>query len=426
MGMVAALTAVGHAQGPVFRSTVDLIRVDVQVLDNAGNPVGPIGAESFEVLINGKRRKVVSADFIRHAESARATTAQKSKLPPIEREDKLADAAARTVIIAVDSGSFSPGNIQAPMAAARAFLNGLGPDDKVGLYLYPTVSWVPPTTQRASLGVRLSNLVGEKEPIHSYYNLSPHEIVDITAQATNPNSFLILSRTGTPDQQLEARALDPVLQIQSRECPGTNDPDCPIKIYSEGMMLATQLERETQTSLGGIDSLLRILAEMPGRKSVVLITGGLLVSDRLDGRPDIGTMARAMGQAAARANATIYTVQIDTAQTGVGLASRHGTGEINLARDRALLGNWLDDFSRAAGGKRIDVPVGGGDFAFDRVLRETSAYYLLGVEPADMDRDGRPHELRVKVDSRGATVRNRQWVVIPPRGQQAALSNESH
>jgi hypothetical protein len=160
-----------------------------------------------------------------------------------------------------------------------------------------------------------------------------------------------------------------------------------------------------------------MLAEMPGRKSVVLVSGGLLVSDRLDGRPDPGLVARAMGQSAARANAVVYTVHIDNAYPNPGLASRRGIGDMNMSRDRAMLGNWLEDFSRAAGGRRIDVPVGGGEFAFDRVLKETSAYYLLGVEPSDVDRDGRPHELRVKVDRSKTTVRNRQWVVIPSRQQ---------
>ena len=45
-----------------------------------------------------------------------------------------------------------------------------------------------------------------------------------------------------------------------------------------------------------------------------------------------------------------------------------------MMRDRSLEANWLEDFSRAAGGQRIGVPVGGGNYAFDRVLRETSAY----------------------------------------------------
>jgi VWFA-related protein len=422
LGVAIGLTQIGYAQAPVFRSTVELIAVDVQVMDNEGNPVGPIGPEAFNVSINGKRRKVVSAQFVRHAESARNAVAVRTSAPAIPRDDRLAEAAARTVILVVDTGSFSPGNMQAPMEAARTFLAGLAPDDRIGLYSFPTVMWIPPTTQRAPIGVRLANMIGEKEPLRSYYNLSPHEIVDITAQSTSPNSFLRNSRNGVVGER-DVVSLDPVLKIQSRECPGIAGVDCAMKIYAEGMSLATQLERELQLSLGGIEQALRILAEMPGRKSVVFITGGLLVSDRLDGRPDPGLIARVMGQAAARANATIYTIQIDNMHNATGLASRHGIGETDLSRDRALLGNWLDAFSRSAGGRRIDVPVGGGTFAFDRILKETSAYYLLGVEPADADRDGRPHELRVKVDSKGTTVRNRQWVVVPPKRLATSINS---
>jgi hypothetical protein len=49
------------------------------------------------------------------------------------------------------------------------------------------------------------------------------------------------------------------------------------------------------------------------------------------------------------------------------------------------------------------------------VLTEMPAYYLLGVEPDDADRDGKPRALSVRVNSgqRGTTVRARSWVVIP-------------
>src|SRR5262245_53353948 len=66
----AALVAAGGfvasaQQQPVFRSSVDVIAVDVQVVDPQGNPIGKIGPESFTVSINGQRRKVVSAQFVR-------------------------------------------------------------------------------------------------------------------------------------------------------------------------------------------------------------------------------------------------------------------------------------------------------------------------------------------------------------------------
>jgi VWFA-related protein len=406
LALVAAWTVccvLAASAQTVFRSTVDVIAVDVQVVDRNGEPIGRIGPDAFQVSINGQRRKVVSAQFI----SRQPNDDPADPRPPEGR--------GRTFVLAIDGGSFDAGAERGPIEGAQGFVRHLDSSDRVGLFVYPAGLSIAPTTQRAALTIALGRVVGQKDAIRTHYNLRPWEIVDITAQMSNPNSFLTAARNaqnpaadgGTPIE------LDPVLKIQARECP--EDPDCPSKIYAEGIQLATQLERQVQSSLAGLEALLRALEKIPGRKAVVLVSAGLLVSDRPAGRPDVGDIARLMGQAAARANATVYTVHIDTIP-GVGPASQKAAGSSELARDRALYGSWLSDFSQSAGGRLIYVPVGTADFAFDRVLRETSAYYLLGVEPAPADRDGRPRKLAVKVNRRGVSVRSRQWVVVPPRG----------
>ena len=43
--------------------------VDVQVVDKEGRPIPNLGPDKFEVLIDGRRRRVVSADFVRSAEN---------------------------------------------------------------------------------------------------------------------------------------------------------------------------------------------------------------------------------------------------------------------------------------------------------------------------------------------------------------------
>jgi len=397
-GCVAAISA-----QTVFRSTVDVIAVDVQVVDSAGYPIGRIGPDSFQVSINGQRRKVVSAQFIGQIA---ASDDPAEPRPPEGR--------GRTFVLAIDAGSFEVGTERAPIESAQNFVQRLDPSDRIGLFVYPGGPRILPTTQRTPLTVSLGRVTGQKDPLRTHYNLRPWEIVDITAQMSNPNSFLTAARNAqnpTADGGT-ALELDPVLKIQARECP--EDPDCPAKIYAEGIQLATQLEQQVMTSLSGFEALLRALEKIPGRKAVVFVSAGLIVSDRSAGRPDVGDMARVMGQAAARSNATVYTVHIDTTP-GVGPASQKAPGSSELARDRALQGNWLSDFSQSAGGRLIYVPVGTANFAFDRILRETSAYYLLGVEPAAEDRDGRPRKLGVKVRRGGVSVRSRQWVVIPPR-----------
>jgi hypothetical protein len=86
---------------------------------------------------------------------------------------------------------------------------------------------------------------------------------------------------------------------------------------------------------------------------------------------------------------------------------------LSQVRDSQLNALGLQRLASEAGGQYIHIAAGSGDIAFDRVLKETSAYYLLGVQPEVADRDGRVHYIRVKVDSKGATVRARQQVTIP-------------
>src|SRR5437868_2367779 len=78
-----ALCSAGQQPGasqkpvPTFRSSLDVIAVDVQVIDRNGVPVAGLGPDKFAVTINGRRRRVLSAELI---ESRSATS-----LTPVER-----------------------------------------------------------------------------------------------------------------------------------------------------------------------------------------------------------------------------------------------------------------------------------------------------------------------------------------------------
>src|SRR4249920_831386 len=116
---LAALCVVAaSAQQTVFRSKVDVIAVDVQVVDGDGNPIGRIGPESFTVTINGQRRRVVSAQFIAQQPNG-ADPAEPA--PPEGR--------GRTFVLAVDSGSFEVGSERAPIEGAQTFVQHLDPSD---------------------------------------------------------------------------------------------------------------------------------------------------------------------------------------------------------------------------------------------------------------------------------------------------------
>src|SRR6476619_4277509 len=114
--VVAVCVAAVSAQQTVFRSKVDVIAVDVQVVDGEGYPIGRIGPDAFSVTINGQRRKVVSAQFVAQ-QPANDDPAEPT--PPEGR--------GRTFVLAIDSGSFEVGAERAPIQGAQTFVQRLDP-----------------------------------------------------------------------------------------------------------------------------------------------------------------------------------------------------------------------------------------------------------------------------------------------------------
>ena len=59
--------------------------------------------------------------------------------------------------------------------------------------------------------------------------------------------------------------------------------------------------------------------------------------------------------------------------------------------------------------------VNSNDFtgAFDRIVRDNSSYYVLAYYPAQNRRDGKFHQIQVRVSRPGVTVRARRGYIAP-------------
>ena len=134
------------------------------------------------------------------------------------------------------------------------------------------------------------------------------------------------------------------------------------------------------------------------------------MSDRGVGRGDETGRMFEIGQIAARTNTTMYALHMDTRFLDA-YAERKVSHTI--FRDETMFSAGLERVAAAAGGTVFRIRTGSGDPAFNRVLQETSAQYLLGVDVAAEDRGKDAQIIRVKVKPKGATVRHRMSVVIP-------------
>ena len=402
---VAALCRAGQQPearqqpAPTFRSTLDVIAVDVQVVDRNGAPVAGLAPDKFDVTINGHRRRVLSAELV---ESRSATSMTPEERAAATAGPPVRPTLTRIIYIAIDCLSFDASASRQVIATAQQFLDRLPPTDEVGLFAYPNGPQIAPTTDHGEIRRNLSRVIGQRDLPSHQFHLRPAEIIDLSASAS----------TGPASES-------PVLQsVVAREC-GSNpvDATCEQRLLLEITEAALYYEGQGNAALGMLRALLEQLSVVNGRKTLVLISAGMMASDIPGGRPDIGELGLTVGKEAARSNTSVYTLFLDTSTIDRFQAEVRGADK-NLqseTRDAEVLGRWLEQFSGAAGGALFRVQVGSGEGAFDRILRETSAYYVLGVEPAEEDRDGRTHEIKVKATPKNLITRGSRWVMVPKR-----------
>ena len=384
---LAAVLASGFQQ-QTFNTAVDLVTVDVTVVDKDGKPITDLKTEDFEVWISQRPRKVVTIDRRIYGATAPASPAAPSS-DGADRAGTTALSARRMFILAIDEHSLQVASAMAAVKAAEGFIDKLQPDDLVGVYAYPTGKATHDlTTDHGAAKRTLRNIMGLRVEPEGRFHMSLSEIIDVANR----------------DQQVQRNVFD-------RECKGGG---CRLTdIRDEAISLVGFLEMTVTQSVGGLRGLTRGLGEIPGRKILVLVSGGLIASDRGMGRANSNAETMQLGREAAAANLDVFALHLDWSFQEA-LASRGGLRS-SYMRDSTMAATGLEMVAGTAGGSVIRVRGTSPEVAFDRVLRETSAYYVLGVEGSEEDRDGRPHPIRVRVKRKGAEWRSRSEVIIPKR-----------
>lgn len=385
---LVVVLASSFQQRQTFKSAVDLVAVEVNVVDREGKPISDLKREDFEVWISNRPRPVVTIDHRRYGASSSGPP-HTASIPVTGQVQTTEPVARRMYILAVDEHSLQAGSAMAGMNAAERFIDKLQSEDLVGVYAYPTgAAKHDLTTDHAAAKRALRNIMGLRMEPQGRFHMSVSEIIDCASG----------------DVQAQRRVFE-------RECRGGA---CQLTdIRNEAISLAGFLEMTVTQSVGALRGLVRGLGEVPGRKVLVLVSGGLISTDRGTGRANFMTEIAELGRDAATANLDLFALHLDWSFQEA-LASGGGL-RTSYFRDSNIAATGLEIVAGTAAGSVIRVRGTSPEVAFDRVLRETSAYYVLGVECDEADRDGRPHPIRVRVKRRGAEVRSRSQVIIPRR-----------
>jgi VWFA-related protein len=351
---------------PQFRSGVEVTSIDVTAVDNRGRPISDLKPGEFLVHVDGLPRRVVSADWI----SRTANTSGRSTAPPSPEGSSSNEAGSgRLILIVIDQPNIRFGGAIGHRAAINKFIDRLQPSDRVGV---------------VNLGV------GGKS-------------VSFTTDRVKTKQVVSKSVGGVP-------------------YPPSN-------------------KTAGEQTFNTLQTLMNDLRSIDGPKTLVLVSQGLLFN--AEARPSFAGLARV----AAAARTAIYALRLDDRtsnilqkapdalkepSTSLGLeppagpptAKREGRGAgsrevpdipfpAGPAGDRGAegmeAGGELYAVAATTGGAMFTI-VMNADSALARIESELAGYYLLAVESAATDGDGRPHSLKIEIGRPGVTVRAAQYL----------------
>ncbi|HTL01550.1 MAG TPA: VWA domain-containing protein [Vicinamibacterales bacterium] len=369
-------------QAPVFRSSVEVLEVDVSVVDDRSAPVPDVQAAEFTVTVDGKPRRVISSQYVSDV-SPESQGAFAAADPYVSTNSDVRP--GRLIALVIDQNNMTTDRLRGAQDAIKRFVGGLAPNDRVALMSIPAPGTsIDFTTNHRQVQDALTNMRGNDEVERDKYVISTYEALAVA----------------------EGRDKPTISRMLARLCEGT-DPSplgaCGRDVAYDAVQIAQRIRIHTSESVEALAALLRILEGVDGSKSLVLLSQGLILDES---QSDAGMLAELA--AAARVNVNVLLFD------GRGSSASARSISDTPSEDRGLRETGLTQWATRSRGTVFHV-ISGPESSFARITAELSGHYILGVDPLPSDRDGKPHNIRVQVRRSGTSLRARQQFRYLPR-----------
>jgi VWFA-related protein len=396
LALGASAPAAQQPQTPSFQARADIIPVDVSVLDGRGQPVLDLAAADFTVRIDGQPRRVISAEWI--PLTARGATAPEIPVPEGYSSNEQSTG-GRLILLAIDQPNIPFTAVRPMQDTVSRFVDGLEATDRIAVIGFgaaaPSISF---TTDHNRVKQAIARMPGQQSARDGRHSVGLSTALTFERFEVQNDADRCAPRC--TNQALEA--------IVSRDCPAYNPsrPDertlCKAEILSDARDLIQTARQEGDVTIRAMQSLLTALKGIDAPKTMIVLSQRFFMDTDRDGVARVTEL----GALAAAARTSIYGIRLEEESFNIAQRSQ----SVAPVEDRRLQQQGLETLTSAARGTLFNV-TGTGTGIFDRITSELSGYYLLGVEPAGPDRDGKPHAIGVDVSRRGLTVRSRRTML---------------
>jgi VWFA-related protein len=377
-------------QGPTFRGGINFVRVDVIVSDNRGNPVTNLRQEDFELTEDGKPQKIeafklvnVTAGGIPGAPAPRLPRAIRT---PIDEEMEAARDDVRVFAVFLDDYHVTQSaSMRARQILAEFVETQLQDLDLIGtMYPLTPVEDIRLTRDRGAVAGAIRQFLGRKGdyvPRNSFEERYAH---------------MPVSTVETIRNQVSMSALKGLITRLG----GLRDGRKAIIMVSEGFTNLIPPQRDDPiASIPGSAGRVPpdpVGQQDPRRQSAEFFAESEMQTDLRD----VFTLAN-------RFNTSIYALD----PRGLTPFEYDLSGPmVGLEMDRKVLNSTMDSLRVLADETDGRAIVNQNDLAkgLRQMMRDSSAYYLIGYSSTQAPTDGKFHEIKVRVRRPNTDVRARK------------------
>ena len=392
-----APAAPADQQTPVFRSDINFVRVDVIVTDRQGNPVHDLKQEDFEVTEDGKPQAIQTFKLINVSEDTGVGTDPPREVRnSIDEQTEAARDDVRLFAIFLDDYHVRLENsMRAREILARFVENQFNPKDLVSI-MYPlwSINDVLLSRNRRAVATAMREFTGRKydyTPRNAFEERYVHYVSTIEAERIRNQVTLtaikgLIIRMGGLGERRKAIVLvsegfTNVLPVQVNDQIAT----------CNGAACGNQ-PRPRPDPIGGANS--------PAQQR--------MESQEFFLQADMLSDIKMVTDLANRYNCAIYSLDPRGLAPFEFDLSSAGQAAVSLTKNQQMLDTTMDTLrvlSDETDGRAI-VNSNDLDRGLRQIIRDTSAYYLLGYTSA-VTTDGKFHKLNVRVKRPGLQVRSR-------------------
>lgn len=373
-------------QQPVFRGGVDSVSVDVTVTDRDGRPVTDLTEADFEIREGGELQSVTSFRLIETGQGIDDPASDREILSLSEERAEAARVENRLFVLFLDDYHVRRGNSMRVRQQLSDFLRRLTRNDLVAI--------ATPLSGVGNMSFSRNHLMTSNSVMGfegRKYDYTPRHPIEYRYQTLPPEAL----------EQMRNSLTISALESLSEYLGTLREGRKTVVYVSEGMSGSIPSGTRTTGSWVGSRPLERGQSQM--QQSMDFFENSSLLGD-LESR---------VFRAAQRNNVAIYTVD----PRGLAVFESGVDENLSSETDRRIVRESVDLLRVIAEETDGRAIVGSNDpiEGLQQMVRDASVYYLLSYTSTRAPRDGRFHEISVRVTRPGVQVRARKgyWAYSP-------------